>query len=499
MSLDASLRYALSGLTATQRGLDVVSRNIANADTQGYTRKTLTQYNDVLNGTGVGVRLGNIERELDQALQREVLSREGDVAYGEVLEKYLRKIDAVQGKPDSEQSLGSLVTKLRDSFARLLDQPDQATLQNDVIESADTMARMLNDVSRTVTDLRNQAQAEIADMMSQLNLQLQKVDDLNRQLSQRMLVGQTAPDLEDQRDQALQEISKLVDITYFRTGDGSVRINAANGQPLLDASYQPLSTEPSQLTPNSYYETGNPASPIAPILMGGTTDMTPYLKGGKLGGLLELRDGILPGMQAELDELAVTMAKRFEDAGLTLFTDNGGGVPTGWVAPPAALDYVGFAAEIQVSDAIRAAPEILRDGDAGQPAGASYPGYRDQIQTVVDDVFGQPASAALYFARTDLGPGPRTLSTRLPASATLATYSAELVTAVGVLHSNTTSAKQAAQSVRDQFQQLLTNESGVNVDQEIGVLIQLQRSYSSCARIVTTNQEMFQELMRAVG
>lgn len=499
MSLDASLRYALSGLTATQKGLDVVSRNIANADTQGYTRKTITQYNDVLNGTGVGVRLGSIERELDQALQREVLSREGDVAYGEVLESYLRKIDAIQGKPDSEQSLGSLVTKLRDGFVRLLDQPDQTALQNDVIESADTLARLMNDVSRTLTDLRNQAQAEINDTMDLLNANLRKVDDLNRQLSQRMLVGQTAPDLEDQRDQALQEIAKLVDITYFRTGDGSVRINAANGQPLLDSSYQALSTEPSQLTPNAYYETGNPASPIPPILLGGTTDITPYLTGGKLGGLLELRDGILPRMQAEMDELAVTTAKRFESAGLTLFTDNGGGVPTGWVSPPAVLDYVGFSAEIQVSDAVRAAPELLRDGDAGQPAGASYPGYRDQIQAVVDDVFGQPASAALHFARTDLGPGPRSLSTKLPDSVSLSKYSAELVTAVGVLGANTTSTREAAQSVRDQFQQFLTNQSGVNVDQEIGMLIQLQRSYSSCARIVTTNQEMFQDLMRAVG
>lgn len=499
MSLDASLRYALSGLFVTQRGLDVVSRNIANADTQGYTRKTLTQYNDVLNGTGVGVRLGNLEREMDLALQREVLSREGDVARGRVLESYLLKIDAIQGKPDSEQSLGSLMTKLQDKFVRLLDQPDQATLQNDVIEGADTLARMMNDVSRTLTGLRNQSQAEIVDLMGQLNTHLQKVDDLNRQLSQRLLVGQTAPDLEDQRDQALQEISKLVDITYFRTGDGSIRINAANGQPLLDSSFQPLSTDPAQLTPNSYYEAGNPASPIGPILLGGTTDMTPFLKGGRLGGLLELRDEILPRMQAEMDELAVTTAKRFEGAGLTLFTDGGGGVPNGWVPPPAALDYVGFSAEIRVSAAVRASPEILRDGDAGQPAGASYPEYRDQIQAVVDEVFGKPASAALEFARTDLGPGPRSLSTRLPASVSLATYSAELVTAVGVLSSDTTDSRVAAQSVRDQFQQLLTNETGVNVDQEIGMLIQLQRAYSSSARIVTTNQEMFQELMRAVG
>lgn len=498
MSLDVSLRFALTGLTASQRGLDVVSRNIANADTEGYTRKTLTQYNEIINGYGFGVRTGNIERVLDKALQRELLTRDSQAARHSAVESYLLKMDAVQGRPDSELSVGNLVKELHNGFVGLLDQPDSLTLQRQVLDQADTLARRLNQVSDTVNTLRNQAQAEINDLIGQVNHHLSRIDDLNRSLTKATLAGETAPDLEDKRDQSLRELAKLVDISYFRTGTGEIKINAANGQPLLDSSFQPFSTSPATLNASSYYEAGNPASPIPPILLGGTTDMTPFLTGGRLGGLIELRDEILPTMQAELDGLAVTMARRFEDAGLTLFTDSTGTVPGGYVAPPAALAYVGFASSIRVAAAIQADPSILRDGDAGQPGGATYPGYRDQLQAVVDDVFGTPASAALDFPTADLGPGPRTLSTRLMAGATLAAYANEMVTANGMLRAETTRQLDAAEAIRDRFQEHLGNESGVNIDQEIGLLIQLQRSYSSSARVITTNREMFAELLQAV-
>lgn len=498
MSLDVSLRFALTGLTASQRGLDVVSRNIANAETEGYTRKTLTQYNEVINGYNFGVRTGNLGRVLDKALQRELLTRDSEVGRHSTIESYLIKMDAVQGSPDSELSVGNLVKQLHNGFVSLLDQPESLTMQRQILDDADTLARRLNQVSDTINTLRNQTQAEIVDLMGEVNHHLSQIHDLNRTLTKATLAGETAPDLEDKRDQALRELSKLVDITYFRTGTGEIKINAANGQPLLDSSYQPLSTSAVTINATSYYEQGNPASPIPPILLGGTADMTPFLTGGRIGGLIELRDEILPTMQAELDGLAVTMARRFEDAGLTLFTDSTGTVPAGYVAPPAALAYVGFASSIRVSAAVQADPTILRDGDAGQPGGATYPGYRDQLQAVVDDVFGVPASAAFEFPTANLGPGPRTLSTRLAADATLAAYATEMVTANGVLRAESTRQLDAAEAIRDRFQEHLSNESGVNVDQEIGLLIQLQRSYSSSARLITTNREMFAELLQAV-
>lgn len=498
MTLDVSLRFALTGLTAAQRGLDVVSRNIGNADTPGYTRKTLNQYHEIVNGVSSGVRTGELRREMDRALQAQVIGRESEAGRHGVVERFLQQIDALQGKPDAEMSLGSQVGQMQDSFVTLLDAPDSGPLQNDVLERADTLARSLNQQSRAVTTLRNQAQAEIHDLMGTLNENLRKIDELNKSLSTTTLLGGSAPDLEDQRDIALREVAKIVDITYFRNGTGAVSINMANGQPLLDGSFREVSTEPTRVSPLSYYEQGNPASPIPPILLGGTDDITPYLKGGTLGGLIELRDDILPRMQAELDAFAVTTARRFEDAGLTLFTDSTGTVPAGYVAPPAALDYVGFSAEIRVSAAVVADPTRLRDGDAGQPGGTDYAGYRDQIQAVVDDVFGAPASAALNFATADLGPGPRTVSSRLPAGASLADFATEMITANGVLSAETTLKLDTAEVLRNQFEQHLADKTGVNIDQEIGLLIQLQRSYSSSARIISTNREMFNDLLNAV-
>lgn len=80
MGLDLSLRTAMSGLRTVQKGLDTVSSNIANADTPGYTRKVLTQSTVVMDGKSLGVQTGNIEREVDTALQRETLTQESRVS-----------------------------------------------------------------------------------------------------------------------------------------------------------------------------------------------------------------------------------------------------------------------------------------------------------------------------------------------------------------------------------------------------------------------------------
>ncbi|EWY35789.1 hypothetical protein N825_34300 [Skermanella stibiiresistens SB22] len=483
MGLDVSLRTAMSGLKTVQQGLDVVSRNIANADTVGYTRKIQSQSNVVIQGQGVGVQTGSIERQVDSALQNEVRKQETRVANLEVNERYLGQVEMLHGDPDSESSLGSVLNQMKDGFTKLMDTPSSAALQNEVVASADTVARTLNRLADGINDVRTQVQVDIESAITELNTQLKRVDDLNKQIRSLSATGQSQPDLEDQRDEALGKISQQIEINVMRRGDGTVSVLDHYGQPYLEAEYQPLSMAQVSINPQAAYP-----GAIEPIRLGDPTtgtDVTTRLgQGGKLGGLIQLRDQTLPQFQAQLDEFSQTMAETFQTAGLTLFTNSAGTVPAD---VPTTLS-IGFSNQIQVAQAVVATPSALRDGSPVATATSSSDSTL--LRSIVDGVLDTNQA----FQTANLGPNSN-LSSALPGSSTFASFASELVSYQSNLRSTTTAQLEPATTLRDHLQVKLADASGVNMDQEVSLLIQLQRSYASSAQVVSTNRQMFSDLI----
>jgi len=493
MGLDLSLRTAMSGLRTVQKGLDTVSNNIANADTPGYTRKVLTQSTVVTQGKGVGVQTGNIEREVDTALQRETLTQESRVSNLEVKDQYLGQIEMLHGDPEQETSLGNVVNQMRDGFAKLMDTPNSIPLQNEVVTLADNLARTLNRLSEGVNTVRTNVQGEIEGSIDDINTQFQTIDELNRKIRTSTALGQTEPDLQDKRDEAVRLIAEQIDINVMNRSDGTISILDHYGQPLLEDTYKPLSIDTTVINPQFAYP-----GDIPPIRLGDPDtgkDVTGQLRGGRLGALIELRDQNLPRFQAQLDEFSQTLAETFKATGLlTLFTDINGEVPI--PSDPTTPSQIGFANQIQVSQLVKADPTLLRDGDAG----ALGAGAADStlLRNIVDNVLGLKQTFQTGGpSPTGLGPNSD-LSTALPASMDFASYAAELVSYQVNQRSNATSQLESATSLRDQLKTKLSDQSGVNLDTEVSLLIQLQRSYSSSAQVVSTNRQMFNDLISIV-
>ena len=472
MGLDLSLKIAMTGLRAVQKGLDTVSSNIANVDTQGYTRKVQTQQSLLAEGKGYGVKTGNIEREVDTALQRAALTEESKVSNLDVKEQYLQQIEMLHGDPDAESSLGNQLAQLSDSFTKLMDSPNSTPLQTQVLSIADNLTRTLNSLSAGVTNVRSNVQSAIHNSLDDLNAQMKTIDDMNRQIKIATSLNRTEPDLEDKRDEAVRVMSQYLDINVARHGDGTIAVLDARGQPLLENGYQPLSAAPSVIGPETSYPGG-----ISAIRQGDPVtgkDITPQLTGGKLGALLELRDRTLPQIQAQFDDLSTTLASQFESAGLTLFTDDTGAVPAP-IAPATAV--VGFSARIQVSSIVKSEPNRLKDGDT-PPSDTT--GDSTLLRTIVDDVLGSPHGFN---------------SPPLPGSSELGKFAAEMVSYQTSLRATASAQKESASSVLANLTTKLSDQSGVNVDEEISLLIQLQRSYSSTAQVVSMNNQMFSDLI----
>lgn len=405
MSTINSLGIALSGLKAAQKGLDVTSNNIANASTPGYTRKILPQ-SAATTGTGaVGVEINDIIRSVNLALLRDLFHQSSATSNFETRERFLAQIQAFHGSSDANTSISAQISDLKGSFQELADSPNDPLKLNHVLAEAQFTAQKFNDLSALITEQRNDAQNEAAEVVLDINSQLNTLASLNKSIKTQTAIGRTVAELEDQREYLVRQLSEDIDVSFYKTSDNVLVVQTRQGEVLVDEEARQLVFNPTTLGAGSYY----PNSAVG-LYVNSTSgpNLTELDIGGKLGALMNLRDEVLPRYGAQIDELAQKMASRFDAAGLRLFTDDDGTVPAD-TAPPATPTYIGFAARMQVNSNIVGNPDLLREGTTGATISA---GSNEVVRRVVDFTFGAYAmqqatgnvdiSAGTIFAATGM-------------------------------------------------------------------------------------------------
>lgn len=502
MSLQAALSISSSGLDAVTRQLAVVSQNVANAGTAGYARQSAA-----VESVGTGNQLGGVQAlpptiAVDLALQSALLSENAGVSGLQTQQTALQGIDQVAGTPGQGQDLASKLGVLQDSFSTLLTDPSNQTQQAQVVISAGSVATQLNNLSQATQAARQGAQDGIVSGVASLAQNLAQIGQLNSQIIATQASGQSTATLQEQRNGALQSVSQLIDARFLPQPDGSVLVATASGLVLPTDGTMTLSTQPATMDP------ANVTPP--PILLGGA-DVTAYLAGGgSLGANITLRDTTLPTAQAGLDEFAQTLATRFDAQGLTLFTTPSGTVPTTGV--PVQTNYLGFAGTITLNPAIVANPTLVRDGThavAGSPTGASAftpnpaggpAGFSTLVSRILNQSLGaevQPGVAQPAANTTGLG-ATGTLAAPYLDSATLAGLATNLVGAQAQASATASSQLTTGTALQTALQTQLNSEVGVNMDTEMSHMVALQNAYGANARIMTTVQSMFSDLLQAI-
>ncbi len=381
-----SLNNALSGLRAAQSAIDLTANNIANAGTPGYTRKILPQEAHFTSVNALGVRVREIMRSVDMSLLREMFGQSTRVAELGIREQYLSRIQSFHGPSEAERSIGAVLNRLQEDFIALSAEPENSVMLGNAVNTASETARQFNRFSDLLQQMRNDAQADIANSVAKVNAALEKIADLNRKIGTMTASGKSTALLEDQRDNALRVVTEHMDISFFKGDNNKITVMTKSGQTLADTTVRPLVFQPTQQTPATFYPGGGSAG----LFIGGTDgfDLTDQNIGGRIGGLLQMRDEILPQYQAQIDELAQKTAARFAAQGLALFTDPSGNVPPS-ATPPDPVTYVGFSAVMQVNPAVLADPTLLRSGTEGATV---PPGSNEVIRKIVDFAFGSFSS-----------------------------------------------------------------------------------------------------------
>jgi len=501
MSLDLSIANALSGLRVVQRSIDTVSQNITNAQTPGYTRKTVAQSAVVIGQTGAGVQAGELKRVVDASLQADLRRREGALAGQTVKEAYLQRVEELQGRPEDASSLASTYGRFQDAFEKLSTSPESTTYQLDVVTQATTLTEQLRSMSSQMTTLRNQTQNEIGASVEAINGHLSRIADLNNEIVATFQRGDSIANLEDKRDQSLLELSKYMDVQSVRSNDNRIIVTSRSGLTLVDRTAQQLEFSAATLDSAAYYS-ATPPGTIPGVMLKGPPprDVTSSLGGGKMGALLELRDQTFPTLQGQLDEFAHKLAQRFESAGMTLFTDLHGTLPK--VPKDIAGNYVGFAERIQVNLAA-SNPDFVRYGNNGPPAAGAPAVTNQRILDVLNYAMGEYANVGnaphAGFRNTGLGPNPLAkLTSDLPQTASLGTFVQTLVARQGQMRADVTEQKERTEELKNAVEARNSDLSGVNLDTEMAQLTMLQRSYSASAQVLKTAQQMMDTLFQSV-
>jgi flagellar hook-associated protein 1 len=454
MSNFVGLNTALTGLRAAQFGLDTAANNVANANTEGYTRQRVTlrpslSYRSAAGPMGTGVTITGIDRMRDGFLDARVRTGLGQSAFHSTQALLLARTEAVMAEPDN--GISSALGQLWDSFEDLALAPQGGAQQRQVVASLQALTSRIQSVSAGWTQLEQDTTGQVGTLTTEANRLLVQIAELNEAIPvQAAVSGGTPNDLMDTRDAVADRLAELLGTTAATNADGVMTISV-DGVELVRQG-----EEPRQISPDGaggFTVSGEPAA-------------GPLSASGELGGMADFIAVKLPAQRAALDAFVATLAAE-------LNTQHAAGAGTGPAELLVSSDGGPIsAATVTVDAAFATDPSLLRSAAPGEGP---------------HDATNAHALAALRTKR--LGAEEQTLEQVL--NGTIIDLASEVAKAGHSAKAEGSLASAAMVSRQ--------GAHGVSLDEEMSALVQYQRSLEAMSRVMTTIDEALSTLINRTG
>ena len=295
-----------SALQASKTAIEVTAQNIANVDTPGYTKKSvILATKQGANGSNLfsrGVEVSEIKRSYDEELSKQITQQQGRSAYWQMKKEYLGSIEEVFNESDG-LGLNNDLNAFLNSWQKLSANPNAFGERQEVVDSAIQLTKTVNSRAQDLHGAINNTKEETEKVLEQTNKILQKIAELNQEISISSDSNQ-AVELQDQRDKLVEDLSRLVNINYWKQETGQVTVSI-NGHPLVEADQA--------FTLTSRTDAGGQISIQKNLDDCTLIDVTDRLTGGELTGLVELHNSIIPDYIQRLDKLAYTLADKVNE------------------------------------------------------------------------------------------------------------------------------------------------------------------------------------------
>jgi flagellar hook-associated protein 1 FlgK len=315
MGIGTSLNIALTGLRTNQTQLELASNNIANAGSTGYSRRVLETSALVAGDRTFGVQAGRIERTINLQVQRQWRTAAGNSAYADTRSELLQRLDALYGGPKDPTSLDTIFNGFKQAMETLATSPDNNSARIVAASSANDLAARIRSLSEDIQGLRQEAESGIGAAVTEANSLLQRISDIDKQIISIGSGGNSTAGLQDDRDAAIDALSKLMDIRVEEQDYGAVAIFLTNGTLIYDdVPAQFEFDEHGIVREDDFYSVNDSERALGTVKVrsgpGAGQDLfrDGAFRSGTIAALKELRDETLVQAQAQLDELASQMA-----------------------------------------------------------------------------------------------------------------------------------------------------------------------------------------------
>lgn len=315
MGLGQAISSALSGLQIAQTGVGIVANNISNAETPGYVRKSLIQTNTSSESGTNGARVVGVQRELDIFVQRQLRAEFAGASYARTTVNYYSGIQNIYGQPGSLNAIDELFNNFTNSFHLLSTSPEANVARNEVLNKAAVLVQQLNTMSNDIQRLRSQAETSLREEVNRVNSILHEIETLSQKISSAAEQSPEMAGLLDARDLLIGELSGFMDVRVSDLEQGQIAIYTTSGVSLYDHRASQFTFDGQDtVSPNSFWNADPDERGVGTLLLttagGYTIDLVAdrSIRSGSIKAHLEMRDQTLVQAQAQLDEIAHTLA-----------------------------------------------------------------------------------------------------------------------------------------------------------------------------------------------
>lgn len=447
--LTSSFWIAEGSLLADQGALNATSNNIANANTPGYTREQveLSASTPIEEGGityGTGVTLDQVQSIRDQVLELRIAEETQQQSSAQTQYNALQQVQGLFSDPT--QGIGADLTAFFNSLNQLSTDPSSVSQRQAVLTAAQNLAGTFQQTEQNLDTIQSGLNQSVADTVSQINNLTQQIAQLNGQVGEMQKLGQEPGVLLDQETQLIDQLSQLTNVNVIQTEQGET-ITTGNGAALVAGNQSfALQVSPDASGTNQVYAQGQ--------------DISSTIQSGQLGGTLQVRDQVIPGILSQIDNLASQFATSINNAQAAGYDLNGNQGQALFSAPAGAGAAANF--QVAITD-----PNLIAASSDGTPGSNGNIANLMAVQTQA-----------------------------LPSGADpLDTYSS-LVSLTGNLTAQAEAEVNASQTSLTQLQDQRGSISGVSIDEETANLMSYQRAYEAAARVITTIDELTQSVLQ---
>ena len=306
------LGSGITALNAFRNQLVTTSHNVANVNTEGYSRQvvdlgTMPASKITAGYIGNGVQIENVRRQFDQFLMDRVRSYTSSNEDYQIFVDRARRVDDILADPDS--GLSQAIQDFFNSVQDVADDPASTSTRNVMLNSAEVMTERFVSVYEFLESMRGEINQDIKVLVSEANTLSQSIAMVNAeiQLVSDQSGTQLPNDLLDKRDSLISELSKFVNVTSVPSNDGTVNVFIGSGQALIIGTRAlTLDTSVNEAEPDRLNITLDAGAGVP-------NDITNTLSGGKLGGYFRFRDTILDPSMNALGRLAMGLGEAFNE------------------------------------------------------------------------------------------------------------------------------------------------------------------------------------------